>query len=80
MQTTMCRIISDGPYLHVVLPDVLPPDWDALSRDLEPELEEGVTRVTFVLGHAAGVEPDDPHLLDLVDSLRAADVEAVVLH
>ena len=80
MQTTMCRITSDGPYLHVVLPDVLPPDWDALSRDIEPELDEGVTHVTFVLGHAAGVQPDDPHLLHLVDSLRASKVRAVVLH
>jgi hypothetical protein len=24
--------------------------------------------------------PDDPHLLDLVDSLRASDVEAVILY
>jgi hypothetical protein len=34
-------ITSDGPYLHVLLRDVLPPDWEALRHDLEPEIEEG---------------------------------------
>lgn len=41
----LCR---NGPYLRVILPDVLPPDWTALDRDLELELDEGVERATVV--------------------------------
>ena len=29
------ELTQDGPYLKVVLSDVLPPDWDALRRDVE---------------------------------------------
>jgi hypothetical protein len=71
-------IRTDGPYLHVQLPDVIPPDWDALRHELEPEIDEGVTRVTFVLGQHAGVKPDDQELLALVGSLRTTGVRAVV--
>jgi hypothetical protein len=31
------RIRYDGPYLHVDLPDAVPPDWDAVRRDLDPD-------------------------------------------
>ena len=75
---TTSTLTTDGPYLHVLLPDVLPPDWQDLRHELEPELDEGVTHVTFVLGRCAGVEPDDEELRALVGSLRATGVEAVV--
>jgi hypothetical protein len=74
------EISTDGPYLHVFLPDVIPPDWEALRRELEPELEEGGSRVTFVVGRCAGIGVDDPSLLDLVGSLRSSGVQAVVAH
>ena len=74
------RITADGPYLHVLLPDVLPPDWEALRKDLEPEIEEGARHVTFVLGRCTGVQPSDPNLIDLVASLRSTGLDAVVLH
>jgi hypothetical protein len=77
---TTSRITADGPYLHVLLPDVLPPNWEALRRDLEPEIEEGARHVTFVLGRSAGVEPSDSNLLDLVDSLRELGVETDLLY
>ena len=77
---TNSRITTDGPYLHVLLPDVLPPDWETLRRDLDPEIDEGVTHITFALGRAAGVGPGDPELLELVGSLRASGVESAVLH
>jgi hypothetical protein len=77
---TTSRITTDGPYLHVLLQDVLPPDWEALRRDLEPEIDEGVTHITFALGRAAGIAPDDPHLVELVGSLRTCGVESDVLH
>ncbi len=72
-------ITSDGPYLHVLLRDVVPPDWGALRRELAPEIEEGATHVTFALARSAILTPRDPHLLELVDSLQEAGVEAVVL-
>jgi hypothetical protein len=34
--------------LRVILPDLLPPDWDALETDLDFELEEHVDQVTVV--------------------------------
>ncbi len=46
----MSEITRDGPYLRVLLPDLLPPDWDALRRELDWEMEEGATDVTFVVG------------------------------
>jgi hypothetical protein len=74
------EISADGPYLHVYLPDVVPPDWETLRRELEPELEEGASRVTLVVGQCAGIGVDDPALLDLVGSLRSSGVQAVVAH
>ena len=50
------EISCDGPYVHVFLPDVLPPDWEALRRELEPELEEGASRVTLIVGRSAGIQ------------------------
>jgi hypothetical protein len=74
------EISSDGPYVHVFLPDVVPPDWEALRRELEPELDEGASRVTLIVGRCAGIECDDPSLLELVASLRSSGVQAVVAH
>jgi hypothetical protein len=74
------EISTDGPYLHVFLPDVVPPDWEALRRELEPELEEGASRVTLVVGPCTCIDADDPALLDLVGSLRSSGVQAVVAH
>ena len=74
------EISTDGPYLHIYLPDVVPPNWEALRRELEPELEEGASRITLVVGPCAGVHVDDPSLLDLVGSLRSSGVQAVVAH
>ena len=73
------EISCDGPYLRVFLPDVLP-DWEALRLELEPELDEGASRVTFIVGRCAGITCDDPSLLDLVGSLQASGVDAVVVH
>ena len=74
------EISCDGPYLRVFLPDVLPPDWEALRCELEPELDEGASRVTLVVGRCAGITCDDPSLLDLVGSLQSSGVDAVVVH
>ena len=74
------EISCDGPYLRVFLPDVLPPDWEELWRDLEPEIDEGISRVTFIVGQCAGITCDDPSLLDLVGSLQSSGVDAAVVH
>lgn len=55
----------DGPYPRVLLPDVLLPDWDTIGRDLELELEAGVTHVTLVMGECSGCSSDDPGLAGL---------------
>ena len=44
------EISRDGPYLRVLLPDVSPPDWEALRRELGPEVDEGATHVMLIVG------------------------------
>jgi hypothetical protein len=74
------EISRDGPYLRVVLPDVLPPDWEALQRDLESEIEEGAPRMALIAARRAGSVHDDPRLIDLVRSLMSAGWDAVALY
>ena len=59
----------NGPYLRVILPDVLPPDWTALSRDLELELDEGVETATLVTPHIDAVGGDLDRILQLSSML-----------
>lgn len=73
------KISRDGPYIRVLLPDILPPDWDALERALESELEEGATRVQLVLGECAGCTPEDPAFVRLERWLRHAGIDVAVL-
>jgi hypothetical protein len=72
------ELMQDGPYLQVVLPDVVPPDWDALRRDVEFAIDEGATRVTVIASDRVGVETDDDRLEAMVDSLKDEGVEVVV--
>ena len=59
----------NGPYLRVILPDVLPPDWTALSRDLELELDEGVETATLVTPQIDAVGGDLDRILQLSSML-----------
>jgi hypothetical protein len=59
----------NGPYLRVILPDVLPPDWTSLARDLELELDEGVETATLVTPHIDAVSGDLDRLLQLSSML-----------
>jgi DNA-binding LacI/PurR family transcriptional regulator len=72
------ELMQDGPYLQVVLPDVVPPDWDALRRDVEFAIDEGATRVTVIASDRVGVETDDDRLEAMLDTLRDEGVEVVV--
>ena len=74
------EITAIGPFVRVALPDVLPPNWEELRSDLEPELDEGASLVTFVLGPCCGVDRDDPSLLEFLKTLRSAGVAAGVVH
>ena len=76
---TSTVITADGPYVHVLLRDVLPPDWDALGRELDRELDDGARRVTFALSRTSGISPDDPGLLHLTDRLRASGVVTAIV-
>lgn len=73
------EISRDGPYIRVLLPDVLPPDWEALRRALESELEEGANRVQLVLGECPGFSPEDPAFVRLEWWLRRAGVDVVTI-
>ena len=59
----------NGPYLRVILPDVLPPDWSILARDLELEVVEGVETATIVTPHIDAVNGDLDRLLQLSSML-----------
>jgi len=73
------ELMQDGPYLQVVLPDVLPPDWDALRRDVESAIDDGATRVTVIASDRLGLGTDDDRLEALVDTLKDEGVEVVVV-
>jgi hypothetical protein len=61
------ELLRNGPYLRVTLPDVLPPDWDALESDLDLELDDGVVLQAAIV--APSFAPAGP-LVDAV--LRVA--------
>ena len=64
----------NGPYLRVILPDVLPPDWTALARDLELELDEGVESATLVTPQIDVASGDLDRILQLSSMLTRQGV------
>jgi len=78
METTTL-ITEDGPYLHVLLRDVLPPDWDELRRRLELEVEDGARSVTIAVSGHCAIPPSDSDLLDLRDRLQAIGVPTMIV-
>jgi hypothetical protein len=76
---TTTLITSDGPYVHALLRDVLPPDWEALRRELEREIEDGAQQVTIALSRASGISPTDEHLLDIRDRLERAGIATTII-
>jgi hypothetical protein len=76
---TSTVITFDGPYLHVLLRDVLPPDWEEVRRDLEREIEHGARKVSIAIAGYCDVSPSDPDLLDLRDRLQAIGVPTTIL-
>jgi hypothetical protein len=73
------ELTRDGPYVRVVLPDVLPPDWDALERELAEEIEDGATRIMLMAGDAGTLDTHGERLTMLVSELEAEGVAALVV-
>ena len=71
MMSEACELMRNGPYLRVTLPDVLPPDWAALLRDLRQEASEGVERVTVVAAAIDLTGDEGERVLGLAATLAA---------
>jgi hypothetical protein len=69
----------DGPYVRIVLPDVLPPDWDTLEREIDEEVQDGATRVMVMVGDAGTLDTHAERLAVLVSALQTEGVHAVVV-
>ena len=75
----MCEdlvVVTNGPYLRIVLPD-LEPDWAAVKSVIEFELEEGIDRAEVV----APCYPDVDGLAgvrELAEHLERSGVETIV--
>jgi len=73
------EVKRDGPYLRVVIPEVLPPDWDALHRDLACELEEGgIERVSIVTPHFSYDRTDRDALTAFLQYLADEQVDICI--
>ena len=73
------ELTRDGPYVRVVLPDVLPPDWDALGREIDDEVDDGATRVMLMAGDAGTLDVHGERLAVLVTGLEAEGIDAIVV-
>jgi hypothetical protein len=71
-------IRRDGPYVHVTLPDVLPPNWRSLRRQLDEEIEDGADRA-FLEIPGSWLPPEDEASLEAIErELRELGVDVVV--
>jgi hypothetical protein len=69
-------VLTNGPYLRVVLPD-FEPDWAAVWSAVDFELEEGIERAEVV----APCYPDEASIAgvrELVGELEQRGVETIV--
>jgi len=73
------ELTRDGPYVRVVLPDVLPPDWDALEREIGDEVEDGATRVMVMAGDAGSLDTHRERLSVLARGLEDQGIDAVII-
>jgi hypothetical protein len=80
VSTVRCdyELVRDGPYVSVILPDVLPPDWAAVKRDIESEIDDGAERVMFMPGDARG-DVYDLGVQALVSGFEAEGIETIVI-
>jgi methylmalonyl-CoA mutase cobalamin-binding subunit len=63
----------------VVLPDVLPPDWEALRHEIEDEIDDGATRLMVLGANGVGFEAHRRRLEQMTSALRAEGLEVLVV-
>jgi len=73
------ELTRDGPYVRVVLPDVLPPDWDALEREVFDEVDDGASQVMLLAAGAGTMDTHGERLTALVSRLEADGVAALLV-
>ena len=73
------ELTCDGPYVRVVLPDVLPPDWDALEREIDEEVEDGARKVMLMAADERTLDTHGERLSALVSGLQAQGIDIVVV-
>ena len=73
------ELTRNGPYVRVVLPDVLPPDWDALEREIGDEVDDGATRIMLMAADAGTLDTHGERLAAIATGLETVGIEAVVV-
>jgi hypothetical protein len=73
------ELTRDGPYVRIVLPDVLPPDWDVLEREIDEEVQDGAARVMVVAADERTLDTHGERLTELLAELEAEGVDTVVV-
>ena len=74
------EVVRDGPRIRVVLPDVLPPDWDGVEHHLRSEIDDGATPVLPVCAAAFnGRDEADDRLIMLTESFAGEGIDTVVI-
>jgi hypothetical protein len=72
------ELLRDGPQVRVVLPDVLPPDWDSIKREIEREIDDGAERV-MVMRRDARSHAYDSGVERLVLGLEAEGIPTIIV-
>jgi hypothetical protein len=73
------ELTRDGPYVRIVLPDVLPPDWDVLEGEIDEEVQDGAARVMVVAADERTLDTHGERLTVLLAELEAEGVDTVVV-
>jgi hypothetical protein len=70
------QVHRDGPYLRIVIPHILPPDWEALRKEVVEELQDdAVDRISIVTPRYSYDRPDREALEQLVRDLALQDAQ-----
>ena len=73
------EVLRNGPYVRVIIPEVLPPDWRALREEVGGELEDGgVDRVSIVTPHFSYDRTDREALIELLHDLAREGVSTCI--
>jgi hypothetical protein len=73
------EVVRDGPRIRVVLPDVLPPDWDGIERELRSEIEDGATQILVCAAAFNGRDEADDRLITLLQLFAGEGIDTVAV-